>query len=133
MQVALAPAAQRQATASGPATAPEPKGGSVAVGAAVSPPGLLEGMRNPEPEYPLINRQRGDQGVVTVLLRISEAGEVMGVELVNTSGHSGTRRVGAPRRATLALPPAMRNGVPIAGSIRTAIHFRLRSGGKRRW
>jgi periplasmic protein TonB len=125
-QVAVAPAAQRQATASGAATQSEPQGGSVAFGAAVSPPGLLEGVRNPEPEYPLANRQRGEQGVVTVLLRISEAGEVMEVELVNTSGHSALDE--SARRAVQRwrFRPATRNGVPIPGSIRTAIHFRLR-------
>ena len=120
-------AAARGATSvSGPAAPPEPQGGSIAIGAAVSPPGLLEGVRNPEPEYPLANRQRGDQGVVTVLLRISEAGEVMGVEVVNTSGYPALDE--SARRAVQRwrFRPATRNGVPIPGSIRTAIHFRLR-------
>ncbi len=117
-------ATQRQAPP-GPATPPEAAGGSRAVGT-VSPPGLLDGVRNPEPEYPLINRERGDQGVVTVLLRISEAGEVMGVEVIATSGYPALDD--SARRAVQRwrFRPAMRDGVPVAGSIRTAIHFRLR-------
>jgi protein TonB len=109
----------------GPATPPEAAGGSRAVGT-VSPPGLLDGVRNPEPEYPLPNRERGDQGVVTVLLRVSEAGDVMGVEVVATSGHPALDD--SARRAVQRwrFRPAMRDGVPVAGSIRTAIHFRLR-------
>ena len=100
-------------------------GGSRTAGA-VSPPGLLDGVRNPEPEYPAANRQRGDQGVVTVLLRISENGEVIGVELVSGSGHPALDD--SARRAVQRwrFRPATRDGVPVAGSIRTAIHFRLR-------
>jgi periplasmic protein TonB len=124
-QVAAVAAAPRPA-APGPAAQPEPQGGSIAVGAAVSPPGLIDGVRNAEPEYPLANRQRGDQGVVTVVLSISEAGEVMGVEVVSTSGHPSLDD--SARRAVQRwrFRPATRNGIPVPGSIRTAIHFRLR-------
>ena len=99
----------------------------------MSPPGLLEGVRNPEPEYPLVNRQRGDQGVVTVLLRISEAGEVMGVEVVNTSGHPALDD--SARRAVQRwrFRPAMRNGVPIPGSIRDRHPLPAAMKGKRPW
>jgi periplasmic protein TonB len=83
-------------------------------------------VRNPEPEYPLTNRQRGEQGVVTVLLRISESGEVMEVEVVHTSGHPALDDSARRAARRWRFRPAMRNGVPIAGSIRTAIHFRLR-------
>lgn len=119
-----AEAAPVRLAAPGFSATPPPTGGSVALGS-VSPPGLLEGVRNPEPDYPLANRQRGDQGVVTVLLRISDAGEVTGVEIVTTSGHPALDE--SARRAVQRwrFRPAMRNGVPVAGSIRTAVHFRL--------
>ena len=108
----------------GPAASPDAPGGSRAIGA-VSPPGLLDGVRNPEPEYPFASRQRGDQGVVTVRLGVSAAGEVTEVEVVATSGYPALDD--AARRAVQRwrLRPAMRDGVPVAGSIRTAVHFRL--------
>ncbi len=100
-------------------------GGSRATGA-VSPPGLLDGVRNPEPEYPLLSRQRGDEGVVTVRLRISETGQVTDVDVIATSGHPALDD--SARRAVQRwrFRPAVRDGVPVVGSIRTAVHFRLR-------
>jgi protein TonB len=121
-----AASAAAQEAPPGPAAPPPdaPGAGSRATGAVV-PPGLLEGVRNPEPEYPFASRQRGDQGVVTVLLRISEAGEVAAVEVIGTSGHpeldDSARR--AVRRWRFR--PARRDGVAVPGSIRTAVHFRL--------
>jgi periplasmic protein TonB len=124
---AAAPAAAARQAPPGPAAPPPqaPMVGSRAVGA-VSPPGPLDGVRNPEPEYPQVHRQRGDEGFVTVLLGISESGTVMEVEVVNSSGHpamaESVRRV-APR---WRFRPAMRDGVPVAGSLRATFHFRLR-------
>jgi protein TonB len=104
---------------------PATPGGSRTLGA-VTPPGMMEGVRNPEPEYPLTSRQRGEQGTVGVLLRISEAGQVVGVELVRSSGHPALDA--SAQRAVLRwrFRPAMRDGVPVPGSIRTSIHFTLR-------
>ena len=103
---------------------PVPTGGSQAVGR-VTPPGLLSGVRNAEPEYPFASRQRGEQGVVGVVIRVSEAGAVLAVELAQSSGFPALDE--SARRAVMQwkLKPAMRDGVPIPGSIRTAIHFSL--------
>nr|WP_264185716.1 energy transducer TonB [Roseicella aerolata] len=99
-------------------------GGSQALGR-VSPPGLLDGVRNPEPEYPYLSRQRGEQGTVSVLLRISEAGRVLEVELLRSSGHP-TLDDSAKRAALLSrFKPAMRDDMPVPGTIRTSYHFRL--------
>lgn len=122
-----AQAASRQAPPGPSASAAAPSeapGGSRATGA-VSPPGLLDGFRNPEPEYPTTSRERGDQGVVTVQLRISEAGEVTAVEVIATSGHPALDD--SARRAVRRwrFRPATRDGVAIPGSVRTAVHFRL--------
>jgi protein TonB len=106
-------------------SAPSAPGGSRATGA-VSPPGLLDGVRNPEPEYPLANRQRGEQGVVTVVLRVSEGGQVTEVEVVATSGFPALDDSARKAVQRWRFRPATRDGVPVAGSIRTAIHFRLR-------
>jgi protein TonB len=99
-------------------------GGSRVTGA-VSPPRLLEGVRNPEPEYPGISRLQGEQGVVAVLLHVSEAGTVSAVDVVQGSGYPLLDE--AAKKAVLRwrLRPAMRDGAPVPGSVRTSIHFRL--------
>lgn len=112
------------AAASGRESEASPSGGSRATGQ-VSPPGLLDGVRNPEPDYPYLSRQRGEQGVVTVLLRISEAGTVTGVEVLRSSGHPALDD--AARRAALLsrFRAARRNDAPVPGTIRTSYHFQL--------
>jgi protein TonB len=102
-----------------------PPGGSQAIGR-VTPPGLLSGIRNAEPEYPFASRQRGEQGVVGLVVRVAENGSVLAVELAQSSGHPALDE--AARRAVMQwkLKPATRDGVPIPGSIRTSIHFSLR-------
>ena len=117
-------AAARPAPPSGPAAPSEPNGGSRAAGA-VSPPGPLDGVRNPEPEYPLINRERGDQGTVVVRLQVSETGQVTEVEIVRTSGHPGLDEAARKAARRWRYRPALRDGVPIPGNIRTAVHFNL--------
>ncbi|MFZ4406356.1 MAG: energy transducer TonB [Paracraurococcus sp.] len=123
-QAQQAPAAPA-ATSPGAAAQPEILGGARATGQVVTAPGLLDGVRNPEPDYPLASRQRGERGVVGVVLRLSEAGAVLGVEVVQSSGYPALDE--SARRAVLRwrFKPATRDGVPVPGTIRTAIHFNL--------
>ena len=120
---AAAPPAAPPAGALGPQ--PLTQGGAPALGA-VTPPGLAEGIRNPDPDYPAASQARGEQGVVTVLLRITPAGSVEEVEVVRSSGYAALDD--SARRAVQRwrFRPAMRDGLAIPGTIRTAIHFRLR-------
>jgi protein TonB len=124
-QAAAPPPAAAQPGPAAPAKAPVPTGGSQAIGR-VTPPGLLSGIRNAEPEYPFASRQRGEQGVVGLVIRVSEGGAVLAVELAQSSGYPALDE--SARRAVMQwkLKPAMRDGVPIPGSIRTSIHFSLR-------
>ncbi|MDN3566636.1 energy transducer TonB, partial [Paeniroseomonas aquatica] len=109
------------------ATGPQPltQGGAPVLGA-VTPPGIADGIRNPDPEYPAASQARGEQGVVTVLLHITATGSVEEVEVVRTSGYAALDE--AARRAVQRwrFRPATRGGLAIPGTIRTAIHFRLR-------
>jgi protein TonB len=119
------PPAAAQPGPTAPAQASVPTGGSQASGRVI-PPGLLSGVRNAEPEYPFASRQRGEQGVVGVVIRVAEDGSVLAVEVAQSSGYPALDD--SARRAVMQwkLKPAMRDGVPIPGSIRTAIHFSLR-------
>lgn len=100
--------------------------GAARVTGAVSPPGLRAGCRNPEPPYPRASRERGEQGVVGVLIRVSESGQVLSVEVISSSGHPALDE--AARRTVErweCLHGATRDGRPVPGTLRTYIHFRL--------
>ena len=120
---AAAPPAPPPAGALGPV--PLTQGGAPVLGA-VTPPGLAEGIRNPDPEYPAASQARGEQGVVTVLLRITPGGSVEEVEVVRSSGYAALDEAAKRAVQRWRFRPAMRDGLAIPGSIRTAIHFRLR-------
>jgi TonB family protein len=132
-----APPARAAAPVTGPATnAPPPPlfgqgtqplvvPGAARVIGAVSPPGLLPGVRNPEPEYPLASRQRGEAGEVGVVIQVGESGQAVGVQVSQSSGYPALDE--SARRAVMRwrFKPAMRDGVPVPGTIRTRVHFRL--------
>ena len=92
---------------------------------AIVPPALLDGTRNVQPEYPAASTFRGEQGVVALVLQIAPSGGVTGVEISRTSGFPLLDE--AARKAALRwrFRPATRDGVPIEGTIRTQVHFRL--------
>jgi protein TonB len=91
----------------------------------VTPPGLADGIRNPDPEYPLASRMRGEQGVVAVLLHVSATGRVEDVEVLRGSGHGALDAAAERAVRRWRFRPAMRNGMPVPGRIRTSIQFRL--------
>ncbi|MBL6081009.1 energy transducer TonB [Belnapia sp. T18] len=120
-----APFAQAAAPPAGPASQqPLTTGAAPALGA-ITPPGLAEGIRNPTPEYPDEARQRGQQGVVGLVIRVTPNGTVEEVEVVASSGFPALDD--SARRAVRRwrFRPAMRDGIPISGNIRTSIHFQL--------
>lgn len=122
----VAPTGPPTAPPAGPASPQPPAEGGSPVLGAVTPPGLADGIRNPEPEYPAASQARGEQGVVTVVLRVSAAGGVDAVEVVRSSGHPALDESAMRAVRRWRFRPASRDGLAIPGSIRTAIHFRLR-------
>ena len=76
-------------------------------------------------EYPLINRERGDQGAVTVLLLISETGQVVEAEVIRTSGHPALDASVLRTAPRLRYRPATRDGVPVPATLRATFQFRL--------
>ena len=100
-------------------------GAAPALGA-VTPPSLADSIRNPDPEYPAASQARGEQGVVTVLLRIAASGSVEEVEVIRGSGYPVLDEAAKHAVRRWRFRPATRDGLAIPGTIRTAIHFRLR-------
>ncbi len=125
-QAAPAPAAQAAAPPPAGPVSPQPltTGAAPALGA-VTPPGLAEGIRNPEPDYPVDSRQRGEQGVVGLVIRVTPNGTVEEVEVAASSGFPALDDSAKRAVRRWRFRPAMRDGIPISGSIRTAIHFQL--------
>lgn len=62
---------------------------------------------------------------MTVFLRISPEGRVDDVEVIRSSGYPALDE--SAKRAVLRwrFRPAMRDGIPVSGSIRTSVDFRL--------
>jgi len=121
---ALEQAARPSPSPWGPGPRPAILGASRATGT-VSPPGPLDGYRNPSPEYPRASRERGEEGVVRLLLHVSAAGFVTAVEVAQSSGHDALDQAARRAVARWRFRPALRDGRPVDGTIRTAIHFRL--------
>ncbi|MEN0074189.1 MAG: energy transducer TonB, partial [Paracraurococcus sp.] len=106
------------------APAAAPPGGSRALGPLV-PPGVLPGIRNAEPDYPALSRQLGHQGAVRLILHVDSTGEVVSVEVAQSSGHPELDE--SARRAALGwrFQPARRDGIAVPSTVGNTVHFRL--------
>ena len=90
-----------------------------------SAPEPLDITRNRRPSYPEASRRRGEQGIVRLELRVDAAGRVVDVLLLETSGFNALDTAALNAVRDWRFRPAQRAGVPVAGSITTAVHFRL--------
>jgi protein TonB len=90
-----------------------------------SPPEALDAARNRRPNYPEASRRRGEQGVVRVELLVDPNGRVVDVRILESSGFSALDAEAVKTVRDWRFRPAQRAGVPVAGSITTAVHFRL--------
>jgi protein TonB len=117
--------AEPPASAPGDGTAAPGVAGAARAAGAVTPPGPPEGHRNVQPDYPQASRQRGEEGTVWLRLHVAASGAVTQVDIAQSPGHRPLEE--AARRAALQwrFRPAMRDGVPVDSTIRTAVHFRL--------
>jgi protein TonB len=92
---------------------------------AVVPPGPDARYNNAAPSYPEAARLRGEQGTVALELAVGTDGRVITVTVARSSG--SPMLDAAARRAVQEwrFRPAMRDGAPVPGTIRTSVHFRL--------
>ncbi|MGG5820050.1 energy transducer TonB, partial [Falsiroseomonas sp. HW251] len=65
---------------------PMASGAGTAAGALV-PPRTASGVRNPQPDYPLASRRRGEQGRVVLLVHVEPDGRVRDLAVVGSSGY----------------------------------------------
>jgi protein TonB len=90
-----------------------------------SPPEALDGARNRRPNYPEASRRRGEQGLVLVELFVDPSGRVAEVRLLESSGFAALDAAAMETLRDWRFRPAERAGLPVMGSITTAVHFRL--------
>ena len=91
----------------------------------VAPPEALDAARNRGPTYPESSRRRGEEGVVRVELLVDSTGRVAEVRILESSGFSTLDAAAVQTLRAWRFRPAQRAGLPVAGSITTAVHFRL--------
>lgn len=110
--------------AAGPPGGGNGRGGHAASGSGTGdgPPEML-GFRRPE--YPFESRQRSEEGVVILDARISDAGEVRGVQVVTSSGYHRLDAAALAGVKRARFRPARHGGAAIEASKRVSVVFRL--------
>ena len=91
----------------------------------VAPPEALDAARNRRPNYPESSRRRGQEGTVQLELSVDANGRVVHVRVTESSGFSALDAAAVETLREWRFRPAQRGGMPVAGSITTAVHFRL--------
>jgi protein TonB len=90
-----------------------------------TPPEAVDAARNRRPPYPESSRRRGEEGVVHVELLVDPNGRVADVRILESSGFSALDAAAVKTLREWRFRPAQRAGLPVAGSITTAVHFRF--------
>jgi protein TonB len=93
----------------------------------VIPPSHADYLSNPRPDYPALSRAQGEQGVVSLLIRVSAEGRTSAVALHRTSGHERLDRAAMDVVWRWRFVPARQSGQPVAGAVIVPIRFKLRS------
>lgn len=88
----------------------------------------VEGLANPLPKYPLVARKRGHEGQVSVRVSVAEAGQIINVKLIKSSGWDDLDQITLGILKSWQFKPATRGGRPIAGSIDLSFNFQLSAG-----
>jgi periplasmic protein TonB len=125
-----APAPQSAAPA--PSAPTEPQVATAAIAppalpsAPVLPPQPISGLAsNRKPDYPLVARQRGQQGVVVLRVEVSAAGVPLSVSVVSTSGYILLDKAALAAVEEWRFHPATQAGIPVMGIRDLPINFRL--------
>ena len=82
-------------------------------------------IHNPKPVYPLLARQRGQEGETLLLVSVDAAGRVLAVDVARSSGFSLLDDAAVKGVKQWRFSPAIRNGVAVAGEVLLPVLFRL--------
>ncbi len=83
---------------------------------------------NPKPEYPMIARRNGFEGVVLLRVFVLEDGTVGKIELEKSSGYGILNKSALDGVKDWIFIPGKRNGTPISSWVTVPIRFQLSSG-----
>jgi TonB family protein len=111
-------ATTRQALGMSPGSAPPQPG-------AETPPRFVH---QSKPEYPLLARQQGWEGTVTLRLELLADGTIGAVEIAKSSGHPLLDTTAREAAKTWTHSPAMRHGVAVTRDVTLNVHFALDKG-----
>lgn len=78
------------------------------------------------PIYPRSARRRGQEGVVTLEITVSDSGAVTKADVIGSSGHSNLDHAAVSAVNTARFAPATEDGVRIEGRLRLTFEFKLR-------
>jgi TonB family protein len=77
------------------------------------------------PSYPAKARAHGWEGRVVLVLTIDERGRVTAVEIAESSGRTALDDAAREAAGEWTLAPALRDGEPVAGTLRVPVRFEL--------
>lgn len=83
---------------------------------------------NPKPNYPMIARRNGYEGVVLLRVWVLESGNVGKIEIEKSSGYEMLDNSALKAVKEWVFTPGKRNGAPIPSWVTVPIKFQLRSG-----
>lgn len=104
--------------------APDPEPAATAAAPVLTDP-TFDPAVCPPPSYPRAAERRRLEGRVLLRVRVSSEGEVLGVEVEQSTGHAILDEAAVEAVRSWRFAPARRNGRPVPGEARVAFRFHL--------
>jgi protein TonB len=79
----------------------------------------------PEPDYPPLSRERGEQGVVMLQLAVDASGRLGEVNVLRSSGFARLDKAARAAVQRWRFQPAIENGQPVAAQLTLPVRFAL--------
>ena len=79
----------------------------------------------PQPVYPTVSRRLGEQGKVTLRVKVDESGYCTAIAVSQSSGHQRLDQAALDAVQRWIFQPGTRNGVPVSLSVNIPVLFRL--------